>query len=253
MNKYLKDGRRVIVENETIDGKFIVRTMINVDDGYDSAFEYESDNVFVVSGDQLCDLPPTEIYEKSIAAFNDVISKRRETIQSLDGEITDLKKKLTEIKRELTNEDMETAHTINQLRKFIENPSILIDYLMGKIGYVVTNGNWPTLLTFDKVYKKNLDLRFESEGRGTRRVVLVVQYNTYWYSGTPFESKDDALCALKKKLEYAHMDKPGVMIKEAKKHGITVDQKHIDRYNDIQNKERKKERRELEKKIKDLG
>ncbi len=252
MKKYLKDGRKVNVVIETIDGNFVVRTIISVDAGYDSAFEYESDNVFVISKDELCNLPPTEIFEKSVATLKDDISKKEKTAVSLKNEISELEGKLTKIKRELSDRDMETAHTINQLGRFVDNPTMLIDYFLGVFTHIVIEDcNWPGLEKFDEVNRKRIDLTLKGEGK--RRVCLAVKVNSdCWRTGIPCKSEGEALALLKKKIEYVHCNRPGVMIKEAKKYGITVDKKYIDKYNEIKEKEREKKRRELEKEIRDL-
>lgn len=251
MKKYLKDGREVIVENETIDGRFIVRTIMNVTDDYGDCFEHESGNVILVSKDELCNLSPTEKYEKTVSNLRDEISKHKETIKSIKDETIESEKKLTKIKRELTDSDMKTAHTINRLGRFVDDPTMIIDYFLGGFTHIVIEDRWwPSLETFDEVYRKKIDLSMQSEGK--RRVRLAVKVRDYWRTGTPCKSKEEALALLKIKIEYAHIDKPGVMIKEADKYGIVVDQKYIDRYGELQKKDKEKKRRELEKKIKAL-
>lgn len=251
MYRYLKDGRKVIVKHETINGNFVVGTIVNIDDGYGSPFEYESDKVFVVSRDQLCKLPPTEIFEKSVAALKGNISEKEKTVELLKNEISTLGNKLIKIKRELTDRDIETAHTINQLGRFVDDPTMLIDYFLGVFTHIIIDDyHWPSLETFEESYSKRIDLTLQGEGK--RRVRLAVKVDDCWRTGIPCKSKEEALVLLKKKIEYTHSDRPGVMIEEAKKYGIMIDQKYIDKYNKIVKKEKEEKRRELEKKIKDL-
>lgn len=252
-DKYLSDGRKVVVENETTDGKFVVRTVFNIEDEYSGeCFESESNNVIVVNRDQLCEKPPTLNYEKIIENIRNKISESTEELESLRIEVGKSHTELAKVKRELTDSDLRTARTINRLGKFIENPAYLIGYLLGEFTYIVVDEErWPTMVSFEDQYRKNLSFRFEDEGK--RRMVLSVKNGDCWWPGVPCKSKEQALAVLKEKLKYAHMDRPGVMISEAAKHGIIVDQKYIDRHAEAKAKEKEKKRRELEAKIKDLG
>jgi len=198
-------------------------------------------------------MPPVQSYHTEIASLKKEIFEQKSRRRKLTNELMDLVKELRLVKNELNNDDMVIARAIKKVGSFISNPSLLTDYFTDKIAFVVTYNQYcASIHSFDNIYKSTLDLRLESGSN--RAAVLLVKINDSYWQGTPFASKEEALEFFKEKLEdLFNNDRGEYAMREAKKHEITLDNKYIKQYNKHKEQEREKKKKDLKRKIDELG